>query len=249
MDINVLQERIEKKQKQVDKIKLKIEKLEKTLNEPSELAKYVKKEYGYLDDRFESEYSRWENECIDYLSREIKGAKRDLVTNEDTLTKYKNTLEVEIQKANSIDNLPDIFTTFMNELVENWDEFDIARRDRIKNDVKQLSGLSHLEWRNKRKELIDKYGINFNDKATETNEHIHEQNVKDAKNIVLDLMNRVSAKTGEITDFSGLHLASSNQGFLILNGIVVGKEGTARVESILAGGYNIQRLHVRVLVK
>ena len=54
--------------------------------------------------------------------------------------------------------------------------------------------------------------------------------------------------TGEITSWAGIHLEAGSY-CAVLNGYVEGKEGRARVESILAGGYNIQRLHIRVLVK
>lgn len=60
---------------------------------------------------------------------------------------------------------------------------------------------------------------------------------------------RVKKFTGEITDWSGVHACQGTWGMTVLNGYVVGKEGRAFVESILAGGYNIQRLHIRVLVK
>lgn len=54
---------------------------------------------------------------------------------------------------------------------------------------------------------------------------------------------RIHAITGEVTDWDGIHYSGG-----ALNGVVYGKLGSVRVESILAGGYNIQRLHVRVLV-
>ena len=73
-------------------------------------------------------------------------------------------------------------------------------------------------------------------------------NQRDGENLILDLLKRVTKITGPVTDWSGLRVTQGNMG-AVLNGIVIGEEGKARVESILAGGYAIQRLHVRTLVK
>ena len=50
--------------------------------------------------------------------------------------------------------------------------------------------------------------------------------------------------TGEITDVSNLHIGAKGE----LNGFVVGKTGKAKVQTIGAGGYNIQRFHYRTLI-
>lgn len=61
----------------------------------------------------------------------------------------------------------------------------------------------------------------------------------------VDLYYRCSAVVGIIKDATGITMGMNGS----LNGIVVGDEGKASVRTILAGGYNIQRLHYRVLVK
>lgn len=82
-----------------------------------------------------------------------------------------------------------------------------------------------------------------------TDEQIHANNVKEGKRVILDLTDRVTKITGPITSYAGLRLTQGNGGWAVLNGYVVGEDGKASVESILAGGYAIQRLHVRTLVK
>ena len=81
-----------------------------------------------------------------------------------------------------------------------------------------------------------------------TDEQIHNDNVKSAKQIILDLLKRVTKVTGPVVDWSNLNVTAGNGGFAVLNGIVIGEEGKARVESITASG-PIQRLHIRTLVK
>lgn len=61
----------------------------------------------------------------------------------------------------------------------------------------------------------------------------------------LDLYYRCVSAVGVLTDVSGLYVGNNGS----LNGHVVGEQGKANVETIYAGGYNIQCLHYRVLVK
>lgn len=61
---------------------------------------------------------------------------------------------------------------------------------------------------------------------------------------MIDLILRVNKVVGVITDAGGLMI--NNKGNL--DGIIVGEEGTAKIETISAGGYNIQCFHFRTLV-
>ena len=60
-----------------------------------------------------------------------------------------------------------------------------------------------------------------------------------------DLVRRITKVVGEIQDVSNLSIGSK-QGEI--NGTVKGTKGIATVDTISAGGYNIQCFHYRVLV-
>lgn len=77
---------------------------------------------------------------------------------------------------------------------------------------------------------------------------IQRDNEKSAESLVIGLYNRVYQIVGNITDCSRLQLSHNGYG-PILSGTVSGESGTALVETIGAGGYNIQRYHLRTLVK
>ena len=68
---------------------------------------------------------------------------------------------------------------------------------------------------------------------------------QEKQNKLIDLMNRVTKITGTITNASGLYIANNGN----LDGIIVGERGMASVNTIDAGGYNIQCYHFRTLVK
>jgi len=60
------------------------------------------------------------------------------------------------------------------------------------------------------------------------------------------LISKVEKKSGKIIDASGLRVSNLNGQ---INGLIKGELKTVKVETIDAGGYNIQCYHFRVLVK
>ena len=58
------------------------------------------------------------------------------------------------------------------------------------------------------------------------------------------IIERVNAICGKITDASGLTIGAKQD----LNGYIIGEKGTAHVQTIGAGGYNIQCFHFRTLI-
>jgi len=76
-----------------------------------------------------------------------------------------------------------------------------------------------------------------------TVEQINKQNETSARLYVTDLYNKIVNKTGDFIKWNVFLNGNT------LNGYVNGTKGTAHIETILAGGYNIQRLHARTIVK
>lgn len=86
------------------------------------------------------------------------------------------------------------------------------------------------------------------------NSHTEEPQINwDALNSDLDreanrkydyIIDKTNAIVGKITDASGLYIGKDGN----LNGVIIGDRGTAKVETIGAGGYNIQCYHFRTLI-
>ena len=59
-----------------------------------------------------------------------------------------------------------------------------------------------------------------------------------------DIVNRTIELVGKIIDASNLSIGMKGD----LNGVIEGEKGKAKVETIGAGGYNIQCFHFRTLI-
>lgn len=182
----------------------------------------------------------WIYADIEYLEEDIIRGGKEIEATKQTLAKYEAQLTGEIAKEETLlKDIPEVFNAMRDDLVALWDAWDRERRERLNRAYREHGYTEFFKRGNTRADYDFMY---------KTDEQIHGANVEAAKILILDLYYRVKDITGEVTDWSHIRATQGTHGLTVLNGTVIGKEGRANVESILAGGYNIQRLHVRVLV-
>lgn len=228
--------RIETLRERIENAKVKIEKKQNTIIKKE--ATIVKKQ-NLIAKTTDEQDRRWLGFDIKHLNEDIERLTKEITETQASLEKYEAQMVGEMENEKKLTEIPENLKRMQTELVERWDEYDLRYKERVREDHRTMS---YEDFRKKYRG-IDTYSIMYR-----TTEQIHNSNMQDAKVLILNLIKRVRSITGEITDWDGVRAEVGTWGMTVLNGFVIGKEGRAEVESILAGGYNIQRLHVRVLV-
>lgn len=214
----------------------------------------------------------WEICEIEWKLKDIEGATKKLKEAEAILANWNEKLEKEVGKEATIKNeVPEVIKTFL----ENWKkmaydwhlkryaDFQVYSR-KLDEEVKKAEAeLGILPHREKRKALEEK-GLDYKSvQAKKANfaggAVIHMCTIRNEKERLawlnksleeekkaktLDLLNRVNHVVGKITDAKGLRVSEKGN----LDGIIVGTKGKAKIETIGAGGWNIQCFHYRILV-
>ena len=271
MDIKTLEERIAKNEVKIEKKKNTIQKKEAAITKK---AAYLMKKYGVDVETFDkydttareiagngkegSNDIYWTMCDIDHYKEDLRRIPKEIAEIEAVVEKQKKQLAGEIAKeATFTTEIPERLIQYRDALIAEWDDFDKAKRQRLIDEYRRMEEEENVRraTEGKRpggteayKAFIKKHRYAGYEFMYATDEEIHKSNEEDAKKLILNLINRVKDIVGEITDYSHLRVEPGNQGFAVITGYVVGTMGRASVETILAGGYNIQRLHVRTLV-
>lgn len=116
------------------------------------------------------------------------------------------------------------------ETVEKW-----------KEERKNMKPMEQYYHRKEHEGKLDSYKIRL---ITMSEEEIKKDVERDVEYDVVELMKRVTAKVGKVVNAENLHYKHGK-----LNGYIEGEKVKVYVETILAGGYNIQCLHIRTLIK
>lgn len=236
-----IQEKIQNKENQIGKLVKKFDKYSKLVSEEflALINQYLRTgDYTPIKEYRTRKYPRsYFLEGDDYT---LYATASDLYSARNTLEKYNKQLIVTEAKNQALNEMPAVLVEFKNNLINRWDAYDEWKKQTIRKEYSD----SHNH-----REMREKWGAGWYEFMYITTEQIHTQNVKDAETLVLNLINRTIEITGKITDAKYLRIGSDNNGYSIINGIVIGEKGKASVTSIGAGGYNIQRYHIRVLVK
>lgn len=247
MKITTLQDRIERAEATIEKKNNTITKKLGTIQKKAEKLSKMGINTDDLDELIENRFEHKDNNeaywliCdIMWLKDDIKRGKSEIEEKKNTLENYRAQLNGELERESIyLKELPECVHKMKDELVERWDSYDKKRRDFYN---KEYQNLGYYDFMHK----YHMAGYTFRQL---TDSQIHDSNERDAKLLVMNLYIRVKEITGEITSWNEIYATVGACGCTTLNGYVEGKEGRARVESIEAGGYNIQRLHIRVLVK
>lgn len=165
---------------------------------------------------------------------------------------YKNWVKKyndAIKFTSEVDEMPEIFKETIKMLADEWTAWDIAKREEIKRARKAVDaipneGETREAHRIAYKEFRKLFKCTIEQAYSKTDEEFYKKNEDTATAYMKDLVHRIKNKVSEITNMRNIHFSGK-----ALNGFVEGTLGKAYIDTILAGGYNIQRLHYRVLVK
>lgn len=225
-----INEQIEKAEAKVIKIQAIIERHQVRLMKKQELLAKATNE----DERFDLNFD------ISYINDDIKNNEEKLEEAKKRVATLKAKREYEEGKLGRI---PEILKPFIEDLVARWNEYDKNLRTSIleqgESYYKGKDGKYNWKLYNRYCEMRDL-----------TDERIEQDNRRAAINLVENLIIRIEKKAGNVTSYQGLYVTMGNRyEGAVVNGRVEGDKGVAIVTSIGAGGYNIQRYHIRTLVK
>ena len=227
MTATEITERINKTQEAIRKLTALIEKREK------DLPKAQKKLAGLDKETQRNEW--WDVHMKVYnLEDGIKGGKQKLEDKQKTLKKWQAKLEEVNAEAKILREIPEQLKQLQEQVTQELIKSEKWYREVMITDKSEMTHeefFKKYSWR----EYYKYYYI--------TDEEIEKECRKESKYWVLGLIRRTEEKVGEITRW---HLWLAER---CLNGWVEGTKGNATIETIYAGGWNIQCLHTRVLVK
>ena len=237
-----IQDRITGKIREIEKLNAKMERIEK------------------------AELTNWEVNPYCYDERDKHYTLKDLENAKKALADYQAQL-VKAEEMEASRNVP-VITEFLDRWYDHSVEYFLKEKAKYLEALKEHTQVNQEfhEWyyskegrqagreeRNRREDEISTYNRNFHrqwnhviqfDKG-ESWEHTMKATLKNEYNRKYDfIITRTNDIVGQITDASNLTVGSKGD----LNGYIIGTKGTAKVQTIGAGGYNIQCFHFRTLI-
>lgn len=233
-----MKSKVENLQVRVDNSKKKIEKLEQKIERIKIALNGGKNPYYYRED-------------------DLKWSLKDLEVAKRNLSKYEEALAIEInkEKAPKIKVLVDFLENwkkqatiyYRNECkryIETYYQFEAE--EKTITDWKERRLLEDQHYRTMQQMFTSNIRelVSFRSETSTNEKELEKMLSREVEAKYDDLVDRISKVTGEIKDCEQLHIGGNGS----INGFVKGEKATAKVETIMAGGYNIQCLHYRVLV-
>lgn len=247
-----IQKRISGKKKEIDKLTKK-------------LARIRKAEAGGWD----------QNNPYLYSESDLRWCLKDLEAAKEALAKYQSELQTATEKAASrnvtviLEFLEGWKARSRRFYTDSFARYVEAKKEYLERDSAYTKWVNSSESRNdpdrqRKEDEYHAYRKQFNEAwsfltpylTQQANAETHryemvfaveklDKDLAEEANRKYDfIIQRTNAIVGEITDASGLSVGAKGD----LNGYIIGKKGRAKVQTIGAGGYNIQCFHFRTLI-
>ncbi len=238
METKEIKAKIEKKEQQIEKRELLIAKLEGK----------IKNMEGKIKD--------WEDEItFSRLKEDLRDSNNKLKTLNGQLDRLQNQLAKSVEKEKILNEVPNELKALEDELTKTWYQWSIEARADFKENLEKIQEARRIESKTSYKgyneymtdeirEVLKFYTRSYEYRVCRSNEELFAEAQKDAKRFVIKMYNDIKEITGTVTSWNNVHFNLRE-----LNGVVYGEKGNAKIQTITAGGYNIQRLHLRTLIK
>lgn len=227
MGVKYWEKEIKSTSKKIEKLEVELktilenipEDVQSEINRREEIFSTFSDFISFLEKTWNDRDERLKKECNDWLDDEMKKLKESYHKIEEA--KRQEFKEMEIPEGH-----------------KRWAE-EIKFIDKVKLTYYITPG----------NKILEKAGFRdfseYDKIRTSSIEDLKKENLENAQQSVLSLVDRVEDRVGKVSNWSNLHFGSNG----MLNGRVTGNLGSTYVETIPAGGYNIQRFHYRVLLK
>lgn len=240
--IQYLENRIVGKQKEIEKLQAKLERIKKAQATNWEVNPYY---YGEDDLKWTAIYLERANSSLEELRQKLmaeteKANSRNVKALVDFLENWKNeTIAYFLEQKTKYDEA-------LKELMQTEDEYFRWFKSERWHAGEETAKSRSDAHRKAKKAFTERWShvlqFNHGDQDWETTMR---KDIEIEKNRKYDnIIQRVNSEVGQITDACGLTIGINAD----LNGVIIGERGAVKIETIGAGGYNIQRYHFRVLI-
>lgn len=253
MEKTTLIKRIEDKQTSIIKLE---KRLDYYLSECSSEESNIIREFLLTGNK--NPYRQWLKDNNKYYGSDAWSKAIDLYDARVTLLKYENMLKAitDRESVNKIDTIWQFLLQYKTNVI-NWLKDHAYLSDKYyrldheycdmhnsrKYTIEQLNAkwLEVKEARDAIHPLVNKF---YNVRRGWNDDELNKYMDKEIENRYFKLINQVTKYCDKIIDASNLTIRVGE-----LNGIIKGTKQNVRIETIGAGGYNIQCFHYRTLVK
>ena len=250
--VETLEKRINSKEKAIEKLQKKLDRIEK------------------------AKASNWVQNPYYYGERDLKYTLRDLQQAQEDLENYEAALKVAKEKeaSRNVKVILDFLEVWKARVFEHYqksveqyiplrEEFYQKRKAYREQEQKYFRENHIRTWKDENRfwDNAPEWAIEYKEYETAfidkwkflqeyligeklDTEKLQRDLIREANNKYDDIINRTNKIVGTIQDASNLHIGLKGD----MEGYIVGDRGKATVQTIGAGGYNIQCYHFRTLV-